>query len=105
MSSLKSVSPEQAAELMRDGAILVDVREAHEHQREHIPGAHHHALTQIDPSNPIRSGDAVLIFHCRSGARTNTYASHLAAAAGQCEVYVLDGGIEAWKRAGLPVKA
>ncbi len=104
MSSLKHISPKEAADLVEDGAILIDIREDHERQREHIPGAHHHALTRINPANPIRPGDEVLIFHCRSGARTRTYASHLAAAAGGCEVYVLDGGIEAWKRAGLPVK-
>jgi hypothetical protein len=30
-------------------------------------------------------------------------AGRLAAASGQCEIYLLEGGIEAWKRAGLPV--
>ena len=37
MSALKTISPERAAELMRDGAVLVDVREADEHARERIP--------------------------------------------------------------------
>ena len=30
-------------------------------------------------------------------------AKRLAAASGKCQVYLLGGGIEAWKRAGLPV--
>jgi len=104
MSSLKHISPQEAADLMQDGAILIDIREDHERQLEHIPGTHHHALTRINPDNPIRPGDEVLIFHCHSGARTRNYAAHLAAAAGDSEVYVLDGGIVAWKQAGLPVK-
>ena len=29
--------------------------------------------------------------------------AQLAAAAPACETYILDGGIEAWKKAGLPV--
>ena len=33
-----------------------------------------------------------------------SHAARLAAAA-QCEAYVLEGGLEAWKRAGLPVRA
>lgn len=103
MSQLKTISPERAAELVRAGAVLVDVRDADEHARERIPGARHHALTSIDRDSPARSGDDVLIFHCRSGARTMGNAARLAAAAEDCEVYILDGGLEAWKKAGLPV--
>jgi rhodanese-related sulfurtransferase len=44
-----------------------------------------------------------VIFHCRSGARTSANASGLAAAAGACDAYILEGGLDAWKRAGLPV--
>jgi rhodanese-related sulfurtransferase len=44
----------------------------------------------------------VAIFHCRSGQRTAAHASKLAAAAA-CEAYIVEGGLEAWKRAGLPV--
>lgn len=104
MSALKSVSPERAAELIRAGAVLVDIREADEHARERIPGARHHALSRIDHDHPARPGDDVLIFHCRSGARTKGNAPKLAAATpGTCETYILEGGIDAWKKAGLPV--
>ena len=102
VSVLKSVSPERAAQLVRAGAALVDVRESEEHARERIPGARHHALSTIDVQSPARPGDEVLIFHCKSGGRTNAAAAKLASAAA-CEAYVLEGGIEAWKRAGLPV--
>jgi rhodanese-related sulfurtransferase len=87
---------------MHAGAVLVDVRESGEHARERIPGARHHALSTIDAANPVRPGDEVLIFHCKSGGRTNAAGPRLAQAA-NCEAYVLEGGIEAWKKAGLPV--
>ncbi|MBM3530930.1 MAG: DUF2892 domain-containing protein [Alphaproteobacteria bacterium] len=103
MSALKPISPERAAELMREGAALIDIREADEHARERIPGARHHALSRLDAEHPARPGDDVLVFHCRSGARINANSPRLAAAAPGCETYVLDGGIEAWKKAGLPV--
>lgn len=103
MSKLRSISPTHAAELVRKGAVLVDVREADEYAREHIPGARHHALSRIDAENPIRKGDDVLVFHCRSGARTKGNAARLSAATENCETYILEGGLDAWKKAGLPV--
>jgi rhodanese-related sulfurtransferase len=102
---MKTVTPERAAELVRAGAVLIDIREAAEYAGENIPGARHHALSQIDAKHPVRAGDTVLIFHCKSGARTNMNAQRLSASAGKCEVYLLGGGIEAWKRAGLPTSA
>lgn len=103
MSQLKTISADRAAELMKQGAVLVDIREADEHARERIPGARHHALSRIDVHSPAQPGDDVLVFHCRSGARTKGNAARLAAASGGCQTYVLEGGIEAWKKAGLPV--
>jgi hypothetical protein len=45
-----------------------------------------------------------VIFHCRSGARTQGNAARLAAKASDAsEAFILEGGIDAWKKAGLPV--
>jgi rhodanese-related sulfurtransferase len=103
MTALKTISPNDAAELVRHGAILIDVRDADEHARERIPGARHHALSRIDAETPVRPGDNILVFHCRSGARTSGNAGRLAAAAQNCEAYILEGGLDGWKKAGLPV--
>jgi len=103
MTALKSISPARAAELIRDGAVLVDIREADEHARERIPGARHHALSRLDTESPAQQGDDIVIFHCRSGMRTQSNAGALAASAAGCEAYVLDGGLDAWRKAGLPV--
>lgn len=102
---MQIISPERAVELVKAGAVLIDIREAHEHGSENIPNARHHALSEIDARHPVQAGDKVLIFHCKSGARTQMNAGRLASSAGQCEVYILGGGIEAWKRAGLPTSA
>lgn len=102
MTTLQTISPDRAAELMRQGAVLIDIREADEHARERIPGARHHALSRLGANSPAQAGDTVLVFHCRSGARTRANARKLAAAAAGCETYVLEGGLDAWKRAGLP---
>ena len=105
MSKVETIGPERAAELIEQGAVLIDIRERNEYAGENIPGARHHALSQIDARHPVRAGDTVLIYHCRSGVRTRMNAGRLAGASGDCEVYLLGGGIEAWKRAGLPTSA
>ena len=102
MTDLQAISPERAAELVRRGAVLIDIREADEHARERIPGARHHALSRLDAESAARAGDEVLGFHCRSGARTRGNTARLSAAA-NCDAYILDGGLDAWKKAGLPV--
>lgn len=101
---LHTITPEDAARLLREGgATLVDVREADEHAREHIPGARNLPLSRLEDAElAVQQGKPVL-FHCRSGARTLGHADRLAAKAGPCEAYVVEGGLEAWKRAGLPV--
>lgn len=101
---LNTITPDEAARLLRDGgATLVDVREADEHARERIPGARNLPLSRLEEAElAVHQGKPVL-FHCRSGARTAGNADRLAAKAGLCEAYVVEGGLDAWKRAGLPV--
>ncbi|MBR0716469.1 rhodanese family protein [Bradyrhizobium liaoningense] len=100
---LPTVSPARAAELVRKGAALIDIREADEHARERIAGARHHALSRLDAESPVHADDNVLIYHCRSGMRTKSNADRLSAASRNCEAYLLEGGVDAWRKAGLPV--
>ena len=98
--SLPTIDVAGARRLLDQGAVLVDVREADEHARERVPGARNVPLSRlVEVDAP--AGKAV-IFHCRSGARTAANAARLSAAAA-CEAYVLEGGLDAWKKAGLPV--
>jgi rhodanese-related sulfurtransferase len=101
---LNTITPDEAARLLREGgATLVEVREADEHARERIPGARNLPLSRLEEAElAVHQGKPVL-FHCRSGARTAGNADRLAAKAGLCEAYVVEGGLDAWKRAGLPV--
>jgi rhodanese-related sulfurtransferase len=65
-----------------------------------VPGARHNPLSHLAPIDPC--GAKAVIFHCRSGARTAANAHRLEAIA-DCPSYFLEGGLDAWKRAGLPV--
>ncbi|MCP4619863.1 MAG: DUF2892 domain-containing protein [Bradyrhizobium sp.] len=99
--SLPRISPTKAKELIEAGAVLVDIREADEHARSRIPAARHAPLSQLDrlKADPDAS---VVIFHCRSGNRTAANADRLTQST-DCAAYILDGGIDAWRSAGLPV--
>lgn len=104
--SLPTISPEQAKRLMDQGAMLVDIREADEHAREKITGARHLPLSKLDEADLAVHAGKPVIFHCRSGARTLANAPRLADKIDEdCEAYVVAGGLDAWKRAGLPVVA
>jgi len=101
--TLRTITPVEAQRLVDQGAVLVDIREADEHARERIPGARHIALSKLDEADfAARSGQTVIL-HCRSGARTASNSARLAAKAGEaCEAFIVEGGLEAWRKAGLP---
>lgn len=98
--TIQHIPPADAFAMLSHGAILVDIREADEWRREHIPLASHHALSTIERHHPAAA--RAIIFHCRSGNRTSVNAQRLAATVPGAKVYVLEGGIEAWRDAGLP---
>lgn len=98
--TLLSLSPQAAHSLVAQGALLIDIRSAAEHAGERIEQARHMPLDQLAGVRLDASGGAV-IFHCRSGHRTQANAAALVACAGG-EAYVLEGGLAAWKKAGLP---
>jgi rhodanese-related sulfurtransferase len=98
---LPQISATKAKELIDHGAVLVDVRELDEHSRMRIAGARHSPLSRLGRLDVGKHAPAV-IFHCRTGNRTATHAERLAAAV-SCDAFILDGGIDGWKKAGLPV--
>ncbi|MEA3264238.1 MAG: rhodanese family protein [Pseudomonadota bacterium] len=96
--TLTKITPAEARARIAEGAALVDIRAADEHARSRIPGALNAPL-----GSAFNLGDApAVIYHCRSGMRTDANAAQLAAAS-PCEAYLLEGGIEAWRAAGLPI--
>jgi rhodanese-related sulfurtransferase len=99
--SLPAISASDAKLLISKGALLIDIRGADEFVREHIAGAQNIPLPQISQAK-LGQGHNAIVFQCKSGARTKMNASALAGAA-ECEAFILEGGIEAWKTAGLPI--
>ena len=102
-ATLHKLSPQQARERMEGGqAVLVDIREPDEFARSHIMGAQSQPLSTWEKAHLSVDPDADVIFTCRSGTRTAGACDRLAARVSG-DAFVLDGGLDAWAKAGLPV--
>lgn len=103
---VKNVSPREAHEYMQTHPgqyTLLDVRTPEEYKEEHIKGAVLLPIASSDFLDKIKksSRDSVYIIYCRSGNRSKT-ARRIVSKTGRSVLHI-DGGIRAWKRAGLPV--
>lgn len=82
---------------------LLDVRTPAEFARAHIEGSYNVPLGELEPhAATIGRTRAPVVLVCRSGARAQT-AQEVLRRAGARSVHVLDGGMIAWRRGGLPV--
>jgi rhodanese-related sulfurtransferase len=98
---LKSVQPQEAKELQQNGALFIDVREAHEHEAASIPASRSLPLSEMDQATPIAGGKVV--FYCRTGRRTQLASQKLALLC-RGDAYLLAGGLNQWQRQKLPVQ-
>lgn len=103
----RNIPPQQAYDWLTSGeAILIDVREPDEFKAEHIAYALSLPLASVCDSfkqlqiPPTRK----VIFQCLRGKRGEQACSiiHQNNDA-SCDIYNINGGIEEWKKAGLPV--
>ncbi len=104
-SRITEVEPAQVREQIRNGAVLVDVREAEEFAAGHIPGARHvprgYLESRIEGTAPDRSQH--LILYCASGSRSAYAARTLIEDLGYQRVESMRGGITLWKDLGYEV--
>jgi rhodanese-related sulfurtransferase len=101
---LHKLSPHQVRERLNAGrAVLIDIREPDEFARGHIIGAQSQPLSAWERARFTVDPDADVVFTCRSGMRTAGACDRLAARVSG-DAFVLDGGLDAWARAGLPVE-
>lgn len=97
---LALITPQQANALIAEGARLIDIRDTDEYAREHIAVAQSVPLDTLPAGLKTAPGETV-IFHCQSGARTANHDVRLAQAASTAQAFVVEGGIQGWKQAGL----
>src|SRR5437764_2828462 len=107
---IKEVDPREVhdAVLGSNGSapVLVDVREQHEFEEAHIPGAIHvprgHLESRIEGKVSDKSRQVVL--YCASGQRSALAAQTLQSLLGYDDVASMTGGITLWKDRGFDVE-
>ena len=98
----EDLSPGRVAELQREGAQLVDVREPHEREAGRIADTLHIELNDLPAEAGSLDRERPVVFYCRSGSRSALAAQAFAAAG--FEAHNLDGGLKAWVADGLPLE-
>jgi rhodanese-related sulfurtransferase len=84
-------------------AQLVDVRSADEFATGSVPNARNIPLREIGQRAAELRKDRPVILVCNHG-RSSGRAAMTLRAGGLGEVYVLAGGVAAWREAGLPIR-
>lgn len=99
-----AVTPAQVAEWLDAGdVVLVDVRETKEYDLEHIAGALLMPLSSLEADLFPAVEGKHLVLHCAIGKRSAA-AARMLLKAGHDKVLHMDGGLTAWKAAGLPIE-
>lgn len=100
-----AITPQQAIQLMNQGAPVYDLRAAEEFAAGHINGARH-----LTPEQQPRAAeqlkkfrDRLLLLVCKDGSRASALTRTLHAA-GFTKVFALRGGMKTWRAEGLPLK-
>ena len=104
----KQIGVEEANDLIKQGARVVDVRQPYEFNHDHIEGS---ILVPIDGLYSFFQAlnkhkipkDLPILFVCEMGQRSSA-ASEVAAIAGYTRVYNLMGGMNLWRYQGQPVE-
>jgi rhodanese-related sulfurtransferase len=95
----------QATQLInRKNAQIVDTRSPEEFGKGSLPNAKNIPLASVAQRAGELKKDKPVILVCNTGTSATRAAAALRAA-GFAEVYVLGGGIAAWKEAGLPIRS
>ncbi len=98
------ISVDEAKVMMSNGDIaVIDVREPHEYNAGHVPNAKLIPVATVFARKDELPRDKDVIFICQVGQRS-ALACEMAAAAGLTRLFNLEGGTEAWVKAGNPVE-
>jgi molybdopterin/thiamine biosynthesis adenylyltransferase/rhodanese-related sulfurtransferase len=107
---IKEMDPREVHESVQHGngsaPVLVDVREQHEFEEAHIPGAIHVPRGHLESRIEGKVGDKSrpVVLYCASGQRSALAAHTLQSLLGYDDVASMTGGITLWKDRGFDVE-
>ena len=105
-AQVQTITPQELYRRMQNGepVILVDVRTSQEYKQDgHIRGSRLIPLSELQQRGEKLSKDRLIVCVCRSGSRSRVACQQLAGQ-GFTNVTNLVGGMNAWRRAGLPTQ-
>jgi sulfur-carrier protein adenylyltransferase/sulfurtransferase len=105
-SQVDEVDPADVNRQIGNGAVVVDVRETHEFEAGHLPGAKHVPRGYLESriEGAVPDHDAHVILYCQSGQRSALAAHTLKDLLGYQHVESMTGGITLWKDRGYEVE-
>lgn len=104
-SQFGAVSAPKATQLInRCNAVVVDLRPATEFAKGHLPSAHHIEFTELQAQlNQIaKNKNNVVLLVCQTGHQSRK-AVRIVRDADYAKVYMLEGGLNAWQKAEMPI--
>jgi molybdopterin/thiamine biosynthesis adenylyltransferase/rhodanese-related sulfurtransferase len=107
---IKELDPREVHDSVYNGngsaPVLVDVREQHEFEESHIPGAIHVPRGHLESRIEGKVGDKSrpVVLYCASGQRSALAAHTLQSLLGYDDVASMTGGITLWKDRGFEVE-
>jgi len=100
------INVDEMKQMIGDGeSVIIDVRNPNEYQSGHVPGSTLIPVNSVFQRREELPGDKKIIFVCSVGQRS-ALAAEMAAAGGlpADRLDNLEGGTEAWKKAGEPLE-
>jgi molybdopterin/thiamine biosynthesis adenylyltransferase/rhodanese-related sulfurtransferase len=105
-SQVDEVDPADVNRQLGNGAVVVDVRETHEFEAGHLPGAKHVPRGYLESriEGAVPDHDAHVVLYCQTGQRSALAAHTLKDLLGYRNVESMTGGITLWKDRGYEVE-
>lgn len=104
-TGITELAPEQAAELAKQGALLIDVRDRDAFAAAHASGARHICRSELELEIEEAAAHLAtpIVCYCGGGSRSALAAESLQKM-GYMNVKSVAGGFKAWTAAGLPIE-
>ena len=103
--SFKSISVEDAAQSIKNGVLVIDVREQNEYDQAHIENSVLVPLSTVSAEkiNEINPQNKTILIHCHAGKRSKVAANIILSQGYAGEILELDEGISAWIEFGQKI--
>ncbi len=101
---IKEITAKEASDQLKEGALLIDVRETEDFSKEHVTGAVHmsRGTIELKIEEMVPDTTSPIICYCGGGSRSALAADNLQKM-GYANVASLAGGFKSWKEEGLPI--